>query len=172
MAISILFNASNGYSRFRLWRIDANREMLESCLKALTGLGSAPDMSKRSRQRRSPRRRRIERRPKTSLRTSRRFAFAVRSSCAPSSRLWAARCSIGIRIPRSRTPRRCLRTCFGGRAEAKRFERFAHLKHRVRTERLYRGSPRPLPKTLLHWSACSNSRPSIPRRHHLLRGSQ
>ncbi len=42
MAITILFNASNAYSRFRLWRIDANREMLESRLKALTGLGATP----------------------------------------------------------------------------------------------------------------------------------
>ena len=42
MAVTILFNASNAYSRFRLWRIDANREMLESRLKALTGLGSTP----------------------------------------------------------------------------------------------------------------------------------
>ena len=43
MAITILFNASNAYSQFRLWRIDANREMLESRLKALTGLGSTPE---------------------------------------------------------------------------------------------------------------------------------
>ena len=43
MAITILFNASNGYSRFRLWRIDANRETLESRLKTLTGLGSTPE---------------------------------------------------------------------------------------------------------------------------------
>ena len=43
MAVTILFNASNTYSRFRLWRIDANREGLESRLKALTGLGSTPD---------------------------------------------------------------------------------------------------------------------------------
>ena len=43
MAITILFNASGAYSRFRLWRIDANREMLESRLKALTGLGSTPE---------------------------------------------------------------------------------------------------------------------------------
>jgi TRAP-type uncharacterized transport system substrate-binding protein len=46
MAITILFNASNVYSRFRLWRIDANREMLESRLKALTGLGSTPEHMK------------------------------------------------------------------------------------------------------------------------------
>jgi TRAP-type uncharacterized transport system substrate-binding protein len=39
MAVTVLFNASNAYSRFRLWRIDANREMLESRLKALVGLG-------------------------------------------------------------------------------------------------------------------------------------
>ncbi len=43
MAVTIFFNASNAYSRFRLWRIDANREMLESRLKALTGLGSTPE---------------------------------------------------------------------------------------------------------------------------------
>ena len=36
MAITILFNASSAYSRFRLWRIDANREILESRLKTLT----------------------------------------------------------------------------------------------------------------------------------------
>ena len=29
MGVTILFNATNAYSRFRLWRIDANREMLE-----------------------------------------------------------------------------------------------------------------------------------------------
>jgi TRAP-type uncharacterized transport system substrate-binding protein len=43
MAVTVLFNASNAYSRLRLWRIDANREMLESRLKALTGLGSTPE---------------------------------------------------------------------------------------------------------------------------------
>jgi TRAP-type uncharacterized transport system substrate-binding protein len=43
MAVTILFNATNSYSRFRLWRIDANREILESRLKALTGLGSTPE---------------------------------------------------------------------------------------------------------------------------------
>jgi hypothetical protein len=43
MAVTILFNASNAYSRFRLWRIDANRELLELRLKALTGLGSTPE---------------------------------------------------------------------------------------------------------------------------------
>lgn len=43
MGVTILFNATNAYSRFRLWRIDANREMLEARLKALTGLGSTPE---------------------------------------------------------------------------------------------------------------------------------
>jgi uncharacterized protein len=43
MGVTILFNASGAYSRFRLWRIDANRELLESRLKALTGLGSTPE---------------------------------------------------------------------------------------------------------------------------------
>ncbi len=43
MAVTVLFNASNAYSQFRLWRIDANREMLKSRLKALTGLGSTPE---------------------------------------------------------------------------------------------------------------------------------
>jgi TRAP transporter TAXI family solute receptor len=43
MAVTILFNATNAYSRFRLWRIDANREMMESRLKALTGPGLTRD---------------------------------------------------------------------------------------------------------------------------------
>jgi len=37
MGVTVLFNAMNAYSRFRLWRIDANREILESRLKALIG---------------------------------------------------------------------------------------------------------------------------------------
>jgi len=36
----------NAYSRFRLWRIDANRELLEARLKALSGLGAAPEHMK------------------------------------------------------------------------------------------------------------------------------
>ncbi len=43
MALTVVFNALNGYSRFRLWRIDASRELLESRLKALSGLGSTPE---------------------------------------------------------------------------------------------------------------------------------
>jgi TRAP-type uncharacterized transport system substrate-binding protein len=43
MAVTILFNAASGYSRFRLSRIDANRERLELRLKALTGRGSMPE---------------------------------------------------------------------------------------------------------------------------------
>ena len=35
MAATILLNAAGAYSRFRLWRIDANRALLESRLKAL-----------------------------------------------------------------------------------------------------------------------------------------
>ncbi len=35
MAATVLFNAMEVYSRFRLWRIDANREALEGRLKAL-----------------------------------------------------------------------------------------------------------------------------------------
>jgi hypothetical protein len=35
MGITILFNASDAYSRFRLWRIDVNRAELESRLKTL-----------------------------------------------------------------------------------------------------------------------------------------
>ncbi|MBV9290126.1 MAG: ABC transporter substrate-binding protein [Hyphomicrobiales bacterium] len=46
MAVTILFNAMNAYSRFRLWRIDANRELLEARLKALSGLGAAPEHMK------------------------------------------------------------------------------------------------------------------------------
>jgi hypothetical protein len=39
MAATILFNALKGFSRFRLWRIDAARERLESRLKELTDPG-------------------------------------------------------------------------------------------------------------------------------------
>ena len=39
MAVTVLFNATNGYSRFRLWRIDAARERLEKSLEQLTGPG-------------------------------------------------------------------------------------------------------------------------------------
>jgi uncharacterized protein len=46
MAVTILFNTSNAYSRFRLWRIDANRQILESRLKALSGLGATPEHMK------------------------------------------------------------------------------------------------------------------------------
>lgn len=46
MGVTILFNATTAYSRFRLWRIDANREILEARLRALTGLGSAPEHMK------------------------------------------------------------------------------------------------------------------------------
>jgi uncharacterized protein len=35
MAITILFNMLRGYSKFRLWRIDAAREKIESALKKL-----------------------------------------------------------------------------------------------------------------------------------------
>jgi TRAP-type uncharacterized transport system substrate-binding protein len=39
MAMTILFNAMKAYSRFRLWRIDAAREKLETSLKALVEPG-------------------------------------------------------------------------------------------------------------------------------------
>ena len=39
MAVTILFNLMNGYSRFRLWRIDATREKLQRTLEKLTGPG-------------------------------------------------------------------------------------------------------------------------------------
>jgi TRAP-type uncharacterized transport system substrate-binding protein len=39
MAVTILFNGMNVFSRFRLWRLDAAREKLESDLKALVGPG-------------------------------------------------------------------------------------------------------------------------------------
>ena len=39
MAVTVLFNAMNGYSRFRLWRIDATREKLEKELEELAGAG-------------------------------------------------------------------------------------------------------------------------------------
>jgi TRAP-type uncharacterized transport system substrate-binding protein len=37
MAVTILFNAMNGWSRFRLWRIDAAREKLEARLEPIMG---------------------------------------------------------------------------------------------------------------------------------------
>jgi hypothetical protein len=37
MAVTVLFNAMSGFSRFRLWRIDAARERLEASLKSLVG---------------------------------------------------------------------------------------------------------------------------------------
>jgi TRAP-type uncharacterized transport system substrate-binding protein len=39
MAITILFNLMNAYSRFRLWRIDAAREKLETATKELVDAG-------------------------------------------------------------------------------------------------------------------------------------
>jgi len=39
MAVTVLFNVMNGYSRFCLWRIDAAREKLEAELKALVAPG-------------------------------------------------------------------------------------------------------------------------------------
>ena len=46
MAVTVLFNASNAYSRFRLWRIDANRAALESRLKALAYPGLTEEQIK------------------------------------------------------------------------------------------------------------------------------
>lgn len=43
MAVTILFNSMTAFSRFKLWRIDANRELLVARLKTLSGLGSTPD---------------------------------------------------------------------------------------------------------------------------------
>ena len=65
MAVTILFNAMNAYSRFRLWRIDAGRELLESRLRALTGPGLTREQFRTLRPGRASRRRRIERRRKT-----------------------------------------------------------------------------------------------------------
>jgi len=46
MAATVLFNATEIYSRFRLWRIDANREKLESQLKAIVGPGASVEQVK------------------------------------------------------------------------------------------------------------------------------
>ena len=43
MAATVLLNAMGGYSRFRLWRIDANRGMLEARLMALAHPGLTAD---------------------------------------------------------------------------------------------------------------------------------
>ena len=47
MAATILLNASDAYSRFRLWRIDANRATLESRLKALAYPGLTEEQIKK-----------------------------------------------------------------------------------------------------------------------------
>jgi hypothetical protein len=46
MAVTILFNAMKGFSRFRLWRIDAAREKLKARIKELAG----PEFSSKQRQ--------------------------------------------------------------------------------------------------------------------------
>ena len=46
MAATVLLNALGVYSRFRLWRIDANRALLESRLKALAYPGMTEDQIK------------------------------------------------------------------------------------------------------------------------------
>ena len=42
MAVTILFNVLKAFSRFRLWRIDAAREKLETALKELVDPGTHP----------------------------------------------------------------------------------------------------------------------------------
>jgi TRAP-type uncharacterized transport system substrate-binding protein len=46
MAATILLNAVGAYSRFRLWRIDANRGLLEARLKALVHPGAAEQQTR------------------------------------------------------------------------------------------------------------------------------
>jgi uncharacterized protein len=46
MAATVLLNAAGAYSRFRLWRIDANRALLESRLKALAYPGLTEEQIK------------------------------------------------------------------------------------------------------------------------------
>jgi TRAP transporter TAXI family solute receptor len=46
MAATVLLNASDAYSRFRLWRIDVNRALLESRLKALAYPGLTEEQIK------------------------------------------------------------------------------------------------------------------------------
>ena len=46
MAATVLLNAAGGYSRFRLWRIDANRALLEGRLKALAYPGLSEEQIK------------------------------------------------------------------------------------------------------------------------------
>ena len=46
MAATILLNAVGAYSRFRLWRIDANRGLLEARLKALVHSGAAEQQTR------------------------------------------------------------------------------------------------------------------------------
>ena len=46
MGATVLLNAMGGYSRFRLWRIDANRGLLEDRLKTLAYPGLSEDQIK------------------------------------------------------------------------------------------------------------------------------
>ena len=46
MAVTVLLNGSDAYSRFRLWRIDVNRALLESRLKALAYPGLTEEQIK------------------------------------------------------------------------------------------------------------------------------
>jgi hypothetical protein len=46
MAATVLLNGAGAYSRFRLWRIDANRALLESRLKALAYPGLTEEQIK------------------------------------------------------------------------------------------------------------------------------
>jgi TRAP-type uncharacterized transport system substrate-binding protein len=54
MAITVLFNAMRGFSRFRLWRIDAAREKLKARLKQLAGSNFGRDQLPPGRSQQAP----------------------------------------------------------------------------------------------------------------------
>ena len=91
MTVTILFNAMRGFSRFRLWRIDAAREKLKMQIENMIG--------RQATERRRPKRRvrTSARRWSASQRSSRSCGRAASATPARWSRRWATRCSIGIR---------------------------------------------------------------------------
>ena len=96
MAITILFNLMNAYSRFRLWRIDAARERLETATKELADSGLTHAQIRAASER-------AERRPGKSTAMARiswisslGCAHAASARPARSSRRWAMRCTTAI----------------------------------------------------------------------------
>ena len=110
MAATILLNALGAYSRFRLWRIDANRGLFEARLRALAYPGLSEDQIK-ARAHSGLTREQIKALPPEAviqtpqdrkaaedlMKDFERFAAAARSNSVSTSRRWARRCTTDIR---------------------------------------------------------------------------